>query len=402
MEGTTPSCTYEAPSFPSPTKQPVNGFDGSLHGVIFYAPSYRESPSLADPFSTALTWTVIDAYGSRVAVWTMGRGIGLGLVLITLLHVLFSTPHTKRWKPFHSCLLTALLFKTVHLFATCTQAWSPNVGFNPAYRTITKDYTQTYSSTFVAWTLSRALLDLLATTFTLACLFIQAKTSLAGMRLSHRPWYFTLNTYLILASIACVLARILMITSQTLTFYPAHNSPTRLNLAIVSNANTTTNSLALGSYCLVALGSVLHILWTRRKLLLHSGGGGGRNTRYDRALSLLALVLLESFILPLLLILLFALPVDKAWFLSTEAIVLPCILALLPFGGLLSETGRQDGGVGARVLLPLRQNGFGLRDGRVGNDADAAAADAAPPGRPLKSGRALPAADRELAALDAL
>lgn len=350
MEGDAPSCTVEVPSFPSPTSQPVNGFGGSLHDVIFFAPSYRVDPYFDDPFSTPLTWRIIDIYCTRAAVWNMTQGICLGMMLITLLFVLFVTPQAKRWKPFHSCLLAALLCKTSHLMATCVQASSLTVGFNPAYRIISKDYTQSSSSTFVTWTVARNLLDLMAASLTFACLFVQSRASLAGLRLSHRPLYLAITTYLILVSVACVLARILSLARQTMTFYPDHAQPTSFDLTAVSRAATITYSLSWASYCLTALASVLYVLWTRRKLLMH----GSRSGRYDHALSLLALVLLESFIVPLILVLAIALPSVNVWFLNADVLVLPSILAILPFGGLFSGAGKQESDGRARVAP--RQN----------------------------------------------
>lgn len=338
MEGSAPSCTVEVPSFPSPTRLPVNGFDGSLHDVIFFAPSYRVDPYFDDPFSTPLTWKVIDIYGSRAVVWGMTQGICLGMMLITLLFVLFVTPQAKRWKPFHSCLLLALLFKTSHLLATCVQASSLTVGFNPAYRFISKDYTQIISSTFVASTIVRALLDLVATSLTFACLFVQSRASLAGLRLSHRPWYLALTTYLVLASVACIFARILSLAGQIFTFYSDRDLPTAFDLTAANSAAMITYSLTCASYCLVAFASVLYVLWTRRKLLMH----GGRSGRYDRALSLLALVLLESFAAPLILAIAMALSSISTWFLNANVLLLPSILALLPFGGLFSGAGKPE------------------------------------------------------------
>lgn len=69
---------------------------------------------------------------------------------------------------------------------------------------------------------------------------------------------------------------------------------------------------------------------------------GSRSGRCDRALSVLALVLLESFAAPLILVVAIALPSINTWFLNADLLLLPSILALLPFGGLFSGVGKQE------------------------------------------------------------
>lgn len=368
----------EAPVFSSPTRLPTNGLDGSLHDTFFFVPSYHVNPYSGEGWSTTITWNMIDAYGFRISIWSVTLGACLGMMLSTLLYVLFITPPAKRWKAFHSSLLTALLLKTTYLIVYCAQISSRHSGVNPAYPIITTDYTFRYSTEFLIWRVSGTMLDLLATISTFVCLFIQAKTTLAGLRLTHRLIYLLLTIYLLLASIACIITRILLLAVQIrlLRSHPRANPNPILDPEPLSIANTTFTALTLGSYGLISLISVLHILWTRRTLLglerpRRHHNNSTRSTRYDRALALLALILLESSIAPLILALMIALPDDDAGYIRPEILVLPVVLALLPFGGLFSgrdertaaaegrSLGREDG---KRAQLQQQQQQQGVVD----------------------------------------
>ncbi|ETN43455.1 uncharacterized protein HMPREF1541_02614 [Cyphellophora europaea CBS 101466] len=350
-DGKLASCTIEVPLFPTPTRLPVNGFNGSLHDILFFTPSYRPDPYFADPFSTPITWSMIDAYGSRVAVHATSRGTCLGLLLTTLLYVLFITPQQKRWKRFHICLLLALITKVIDLLIICATAALPNVGYYPSYPFITNDLTGGYSSSYLSSTLARALLDIISTLCMFACLYIQAIATLAALRLTHRRIYWCLNIYLLLAAVAVLLTRLLLFVTRAYALCRQTSTP-GLDLVRTDRANVATNTLALLSYCIVAICSVGKILRSRRSILLHDGG----NKSYDSALALMALVLLESFVAPLVLTVMYIMQSTRASFATAETFILPVVLVVLPFGGLFSGTAAS---AGRREQQPARN---GRRD----------------------------------------
>jgi hypothetical protein len=424
------ACADVVPSWPSPTRMPFNGYNGSLHRVYFYVPSYHINPYTGEGYSTKISWNMIDAFVHRVTLWAMTLGVCLGMMLMTLLYILFITPKAKRWKPFHSSLLAAVLFKTISFVVVSLQSGSSNFGLQPAYPILTTDYEFQYTTNFIVWRLSGTGIDLLATISTLVCLFIQARTTLAGLRLSHRALYLNLLSYLLVASLAASTAHILSFAVQAqLTQHYPNGDGTFIDLATVSMADTALTAIVFGSYCLIAFLSITHILWTRRALLGWGRDRGGRNTRYDRALALLAFILLESLVGPLVLAIMIPVGNPAAGYVRPDILLLPVLLALLPFGGLFSANGgghahiQQQHGHRmqiqevAAVAKPSQDIGIGLRHG---NGVEAAhserdrepgvvhlaelSADDLSHRRKQDSKAAAPssAIDRELAALDEL
>ena len=331
-------CTLAAPAFPRATALPTNGFGGSLHNLIFLVPSYRYDIPYGIETSVPLTWTLIDTYGFRVARQSTADGACLGMVLVTLLYVLFVVPQTKRWKRFHMALLVASGLEVVYLVMVIAQGANRTMARFPAYSSLTQDYTSTYTTGYIVITRLKAVLNFAALTATMVCLLIQASSTLSILRINHRVMYLVTMTYLVLATLVSVIFQLLsfvVVTLQAQAITLARSSfdgTTSLNQPLISEAVRISTAAAITSFCLVAVVSVAFTIVNRGRLF---PGESRRLSRYERLLTVLGAVLLQSLIAPVVLVGLVFTNSSTA----TLSLVVPVVLVLLPFGGLFNADG---------------------------------------------------------------
>ncbi|KPI43314.1 uncharacterized protein AB675_6924 [Cyphellophora attinorum] len=354
-------CTFNAPVFPIATEVPINGFRGSLHQTVFFAPSYHRDDADNNPVSQPLTWSLVDNYGSRTASRSGVDGITLGMVLVSFLYVGFITPSSKRGTPFHKCLLSALFLDLIYRLLIVLQDSSLTFGRFPAYRSLTQDPISSYTTAYTIYTLTLAIFRLASTAATTITLLLQPKSILSVLRMTRRVLFISIIIYLCLASTATLIFQILFVVIQIHTINLSGDSTTPMNgldRRLVSRGLYLASAIAICSFCAISLAYIVYALGNRRKVTAATPGDSSSYwmrwrllSRYERALTTLSMVLLQSLIAPLILEVLsfvrIATVVDGV--VETDlsvsvvnvvnVLVVPTVLVLLPFGGLFDGEG---------------------------------------------------------------
>lgn len=318
------------PVFPVATELPINGLHGSLHEIVFLAPSYRSNLRYNLPPSAPLTWEWIDDYGHYVATSSSIEGICLGMVLITFLYVLLVVPHSKRGKPFHRSLIVALSLELLYRLLRVVQLGSREIGRFPAYRYLTQDMTSAASSSFIAYKVTLLVLGLATITATQVTLLIQASSTLSVLRVTGKPWYTALMAYLITGC-----TTIVVLTTMSLAFAIQTDADlnisdmfTPLNGKMIRTALRLSMAITICSFCIVSIVAITHTLVARRKVA--SGPKRRSTSKYDRVLTVMGVVSLQSLVAPAVLVGVQFLPIDV----SAGDMVVPVLLSVMPFGGL--------------------------------------------------------------------
>lgn len=335
MDDIEPICTVEAPLFPAPTRLPVNGFNGSLHSVVFWAPSYRSSLYQSVPFSVPMTWTTIDDYGLRIVGASTVTGACLGLVLTTLLFVLLATPREKRWKIFHTSLLGALTSQLVYSLVLTIQSSTSGLGRFPAYRWLTFDTTTTISEHFLRLYTAQLVINLISTGLILLCLFLQTTSLLKTLGVLSTPIRNAISAYLILASVLYIVVRILDCIFHIHTFtgpnYSSSFDDSKLKIVV-----TAAKTLALTSFCAGNLILVMYRVFSR-SILVQDDSPAAK--RAQRSLAILATTMLTSLVVPLTLAIMALVPTAGSKLFDPDELIMPCILVILPLGVLFDTDG---------------------------------------------------------------
>jgi hypothetical protein len=401
------TCEIEVPIFPSPTGQLINGFDGSLHQIPFQAPSYKELPGIERAVTTSLSWSLIDMYGYQVARDAASQGLVFGLMLCTLLYLSFAVPPSKRWKPFHSSLILAVLFAALSMLLTLHHMSLPSAGLYPAYSRLSRDNSRTeYSDNYQALLTVRQIFDFLSRLTAFVSLYIQTMATLPTLRFDQRKIYHALQGLLILGAAASIIARAVFLGIYMKTWRMQDDS---LAMRTTRFCTYVTDCVAVSLFCCCALGSVVKTLLMRNHLVMRRDRGvnaaGKTNKWYDIALMMLSLVLLESLVAPATLVALSVQRTSTVVGLRYGNFVFPALLACLPFGGLVS--GERQEGTGPKTRqMPSRASTRSSSIDRARSDfkngAEPSEIKSSPPTGPLRSHNPTAAIDRELAALDAI
>jgi len=273
-----------AEPLPSVSSRPVNGFGGTYYDWPFYVPTYTTD----DPMVfNQTTWRIIDQWNQVNLNMQATEGVGLGMCLTALVYILVLTPNGKRGKPFHSFLLAALLFEMLRLLCDLIQSTQAGVSQYSAYLWLTNDQAATtYSSAYRGVTICGLTAACAAYFFTTICLYVQSRGLLSSFEMSYRKTYRVLMGYLIMASIAAFVMRV------TLMVYQSASIPAAPQAFHIREATLITYTVSIGSWSLVSMCSVVMIIITRPRSMIN------RNSLYTTVLNLIALVCMESFIVP--------------------------------------------------------------------------------------------------------
>jgi hypothetical protein len=401
------TCEIEAPIFPSPTGQLINGFDGSLHQVPFQAPSYKELPGIERAVTAPINWSLIDMYGYQVARDAASQGVVFGLLLCTLLYLSFAVPPSKRWKPFHISVTLAVLFGTLSMLLTLHHMSLLNAGLYPAYSRLSRDNSRTeYSNEYLALLAVRQIFDFLSRLMAFVSLYIQTMATLPTLRLNQRIIYHALQGSLILGAASSLVARAVFMGIYMRTSRTQDDS---IAIRTTRFCTYVVDSIAVCLFCSCALGSVVKTLLMRNHLLIKKDRGLGPSGKaskwYDIALILLSLVLLESLIVPATLVVLSVQRTSVVIGSRYGNFIFPALLACMPFGGLMSGERHEASDNKTPQILSLGAERSASIE-RLGSDSEHGTEPSKICSLPVveRSGFHRPSAtiDRELAAIDAI
>jgi hypothetical protein len=269
---------------------PTAGVGGSLYNKPFPVPTYS-----TDQYPPYTTWHMLDIWGTTNGTITATQGVATGLVWAVFLYLLALTPIHKKTTPFHTFISIGLAFLITELMIELLSNVTPGLNPSPAYNFITQDNaSSTWPTAFIATFATSQVAAWLAFIFAAICLWIQAQGLLTGIKVTNGAVYYGLLGYLASTSIAT------LGTAMTYSIMQIKNvtlSGDKLVLAMADahafrSIYLVIYAVCIGSYSLISMLSVFHIVLRRPKSLVKKA------STYASALNLVGLLCAQSAIIP--------------------------------------------------------------------------------------------------------
>ncbi|RVX70963.1 hypothetical protein B0A52_06121 [Exophiala mesophila] len=323
--------TLTAQVLTAPTTFPTAGYGGSYYRKVkFQVPTYTTTAK------NHISWGLIDDYIRIVISNFSAMGIATGLAWGTLIYVLALTPNRKRTIPFHTFLLLGLVFLLIHLMIDLITACIPSLSKYPAYDVLTRDqessiYTQEYRTIHMTSYVS----NISSYTCASICLWLQARGLLTGVRVKAKKWYMFILAILILFSISAFSAQVAYLVALTQQLGKRSTLKALQSYGRYETAYVLTYAVGIGSHSLVAMCSIISIIWKRPASVVK-----GANA-YASALNLVGLLCAQSFAVPFVFCVLTLIRADQV-LIEPMVILLPTVFLILPLGTLFMTISHND------------------------------------------------------------
>lgn len=272
-----------------PVIRPTAGVGGSLYDTTFPVAIYPGAPN------NIATWRMLDTWNNLQVNTGTTTGIAAGLVWATLTYLLALTPKRKRSTAFHTFMLMGLVFLLLHLMIKLVASLTPGLQALSAYTFVTFDLDNSiWTTKFVATFVAGEVTGWFAFSFAAICLWLQAKSLMTGLKVSYPGPYKVILTYLVGASLAALGAAMANSIHQTMELTDSTNQPEQAVTEAYQMrvSYLITVAVSLGSFSLVSMVSVVHIVWKRPASVING------NSAYASALNLMGLLCAQSFVIP--------------------------------------------------------------------------------------------------------
>lgn len=280
--------TLTAQVLPAPTAFPTAGYGGSYYRkVTFQVPTYSSTAN------NHISWGLIDDYIRIVISNLSAIGIAAGLTWGTFIYVLALTPNRKRTTPFHTFLLLGLVFLLIHLMIDLITACIPGLSKYPAYDVLTRDQESLlYSQQYMSVHMTSHASNMSSYTCASICLWLQARGLLTGVRVKLRRLYLCVLILLLLSSTLSFAAQVAYLVGLAQQLGKPFSIEGFQAYVTYEAVYVVTYAVSIGSYALVAMCSIVNIIWRRPSSVVK-----GVNA-YASALNLVGLLCAQSFAVP--------------------------------------------------------------------------------------------------------